>query len=115
MNRPTRTPTLRIGSAAMMARDRLAPEITNVSVRTDDRRAFLGVIDAREQLIAKKIDRFVTPGKDALRFAEQAAGCAIDATIAMQGEQPDIEKTRAQLELTAALAIAGLRHLKGKG
>lgn len=116
MNKPTRFSRLSIGSAASIARDPLAastPDLVNLSVRADDRRAFLGVIHAREQIIEKKIDRFVAKDQGDRRLTEETANCALDAFIEINSANPDRDLVKARLELTAAMAIAALNALKG--
>ena len=107
------TSRLFIGSAAAMAKDPLDAEVANVSVRLDDRPAFLGVIAAREQLANRKVETLFEPDRRAARLAEEAANCALDAAVGLSDEDPDIEQTRARLALAAATAIAALAAMPG--
>lgn len=99
--------------AADMARAPLAPDLVNVSVRVEDKRAFRGIITTREKLIERKVDQLAAKGRGVSGLAEQTANCALDAFIALSSPQPDRDKVKKDLELTAALAIAALRELEG--
>lgn len=96
---------LRIGSAAAMAVDPTA-----IRVRADDRDAFTRVIEAREALIAARLDRFMT-ASPAVSLVDGAVECARESFTAIEaGDRSELLRSR--LALTAALAITALREIE---
>lgn len=90
-----------------------APEVTNMSVRIEDHRAFRDIIQAREKLIERKVASFIAKDHGAQRLTEQVANCALDAFIEMGAARPNVEDVKSRLALTAAMAIAALNELEG--
>ncbi|NCP11379.1 MAG: hypothetical protein GW859_05385 [Sphingomonadales bacterium] len=112
--KPGQFPTLSIGSAANIARDRLQPEVINIAVRVEDRASFLGIIDARERQLTAGASPFVRMDNPAAQLTGLTADAALGAADAMNGSKPDKARAIARLEHTAAMAIAALNQLKGE-
>ena len=98
---------LKIGSAAAIAID---PR--EVKVRGIDVAAFKGVVEAREAIIDRKLETMIVRDNKAQGLSEQAANCALDAFLEYKEAQPNLDRVRSRLELSAAFAIAALTALE---
>jgi hypothetical protein len=85
-----------------------------IDIRAEDQRAFQGVIEAREALIQKQIERFIEKDQTASRLAEEAANSALDAFIELRNAGADPTKAIHHLELSAAMAITAINALMGE-
>ena len=112
--KPGQFPSLSIGRAANIGRDRLSPEVINIAVRVEDRASLLGIIEARERQLNTGASPFVQMDDPAAQLTGLTADAALGAAEAMSGSKPDKARAIARLEHTAAMAIAALNQLKGE-
>lgn len=101
---PTRLPRMMIGRASDMTFS-----VQNISVRTADREAFLGIVARREKLRGHAVFAG-TPADRAAALAESIANHAFDARSCAKTDRAQAIHS---LETAAALAIAAIIELKG--